>query len=95
MLNTMDKIYFKTKLQAELMKNTAKRKWNELKEDEVGGTATVVIEIVMIGAILVLGYVFREAIGGLFKSLWEGLVKFTGDGDATTLTPPSVENPFG
>lgn len=93
MLNTVDRMYLGMCCRLEYMKRRMAGAWQELKEDEKGSTATVVIEIVMIGMVLVLGFAFRKQIGSLFASLWNSLVKFDDNpGDPTIGT---MENPFG
>ena len=93
MLNAMDRFYFAASLKMHQLKNAAGNMWQEMKEDEKGGMSTVVIEIVMVGMILVLGFVFRKQIGDLLTSLWNSLVKF--DSSTTDPSISSVSNPFG
>lgn len=88
MVNTMDRCY----IAARLAMGRWKEKTRALWEEEKGGTATVVVEIVMVGMILVLGFVFREAIGNLFKELWDGLVTFGKKPSDPTIS--SIDNPF-
>ncbi|MDL2301875.1 hypothetical protein LJC58_05925 [Lachnospiraceae bacterium OttesenSCG-928-D06] len=74
MMNVMDEIYFDVSFAAAKLKNKIKTAVKEMHEDEKGGTATVVVEIVMVGMILVLGFAFRKQIGALFADLWKSLV---------------------
>lgn len=95
MLNAVDRMYLGMCCRLGYMKKRLVGAWQEMKEDEKGGTATVVIEIVMIGMVLVLGFVFRKQIGNLFTQLWKNLVvgQNTKQSDATLgITPES--NPF-
>lgn len=92
MLNAVDRMYLTACCRLSRMRDRAREAWQELKEDEKGSTSTVVIEIVMIGMVLVLGFVFRKQIGNLFSSLWNSLVKF--DDKSGTPTIESMSNPF-
>jgi len=42
---------------------------------EERGASGVIEMVVIIGIVVVLAFLFREAIFNLFKSLWEGVVK--------------------
>lgn len=95
MLNVMDRMYLTTCCRLSYMKRRIAGAWQEMKEDERGSTATVVIEIVMIGMILVLGFMFRKQIGNLFVSLWENLVVNRNTNESDAMTGVSAEaNPF-
>lgn len=73
--------------------NRARKSVREMWEEEKGSTSTIVIEIVMVGMILVLGFVFRKAIAGLFTNLWNSLIKFDESASDPTIAP--ITNPFG
>lgn len=92
MLNVVDRMYLTTCCRLGYLKKRIAGAWQEMKEDEKGSTATVVIEIVMIGMVLVLGFMFREKIGKLFVQLWNNLVKF-GD-DPGEVSIENMSNPF-
>ncbi len=92
MLNAVDRMYLGMCCRLGYMKKRLACAWQEMKEDEKGSTATVVIEIVMIGMVLVLGFVFRKQIGNLFTQLWNSLVKF--DENPGDVTIESMSNPF-
>lgn len=94
MLNVVDRMYLDMCCRLGYMKKRLVGAWQEMKEDEKGGTATVVIEIVMIGMVLVLGFMFRKQIGKLFADLWNKLVKFNEGGDYNYDVSSSMENPF-
>ena len=79
MVNVLDRAYLAACLKVQKCKESIKEMW----EDEKGGTATVVIEIVMIGMVLVLGYMFRDTLANLFVGLWDNLV---GGANETGLT---------
>jgi amino acid permease len=87
MLGTLDKLYFASRLALSYAKNHIRKMW----EDERGGTATVVIEIVMVGMILVLGFIFRKAIADLFANLWNSLVV---NRETDYTKPEAIDNPF-
>lgn len=93
MLNFADRCYLNTRTRLEYMKRRAAASWKEMQEDEVGGTATVVIEIVMIGMVLVLGFIFRKRIGQLFTDMWNSLVVF-GEKSAVPTVETVTKNPF-
>lgn len=92
MLNVLDRNYLNAKIRGEYAWKRMTNALKQMREDEAGGTATVVIEIVMIGMVLVLGYVFRDAIGGLFESLWKNLVTFSDTPNDVTVE--TISNPF-
>lgn len=92
MLNVVDRMYLGMCCRLGYMKKRLIGAWQDMKEDEKGSTATVVIEIVMIGMVLVLGFVFRKQIGNLFATLWNSLVKFQEKPDEVTME--SMSNPF-
>lgn len=89
MFSVLDRAYISARLRLIMFKESLQEMW----EEERGSTSTVVIEIVMIGMILVLGFIFRKQIGNLFTSLWNSLVKF--DDSADTPSIESMTNPFG
>lgn len=93
MVNAADRIYWNIMARLAFAGETARRKARELWEEEKGGTSTIVVEIVMVGMILVLGFVFRKQIGELFTSLWNSLVKFKETSDTPSVE--SMSNPFG
>jgi len=92
MLHVIDRMYLNAMLRLAVLRQRAGEKARELWEDQKGSTSTIVVEIVMVGMILVLAFVFRKQIGGLFANLWKGLVHF--DDDAGSVAPGSMENPF-
>lgn len=92
MLNVLDRNYLNAKIRVEYTWKRIKNALKEMREDEAGGPETVVISVVMIGMVLVLGYVFRGAIGNLFKSLWNNLVTFSDN--PTDVTVETISNPF-
>lgn len=92
MLDAVDLMYLNIRDRLKLTREAVGKKARQVWEEEKGSTSTVVIEIVMVGMILVLGYLFREQIGALFSSLWNTLVKGGGTGKATI---ESMANPFG
>lgn len=95
MLNVVDRMYLSACCRLSYMKKRAAAAWQEMKEDEKGSTATVVIEIVMIGMVLVLGFMFRKQIGNLFVQLWNNLVINRNTSENDALTGVSAEsNPF-
>lgn len=89
MVNALDRAYITASIKVKRVKEALKEAW----EEEKGGTSTVVIEIVMVGMILVLGYMFRKQIGGLFTSLWNDLVT-KGSSATGEATISSMSNPF-
>lgn len=88
MSNVIDRIYLAMCLRAYKAKEVLKEMW----EEEKGGTSTVVIEIVMVGMILVLGFIFRKQIGSLFTNLWNSLVTFSDKPSDPAIG--SMSNPF-
>lgn len=93
MLNALDRCYISTALRIHRGKEKAKEAVHKWRTEELGGTSTVVIEIVMVGMILVLGYIFRGAIADLFASLWNSLIKFNDSAEEPSIS--AVSNPFG
>lgn len=92
MLHVADRMYLNAMLRLAVMRQKAGEKVRELWEDQKGSASTIVVEIVMIGMVLVLGFVFRKQIAALFTSLWSSLVKF--DDSAETPSVPAMSNPF-
>lgn len=93
MLNAVDRMYLGAMLRLAVLKQSVREKARELWEDQKGSTSTVVVEIVMVGMVLVLGFIFRKQIGELFAALWNSLVKFDDKSEEVSM-PSSVTNPF-
>ena len=93
MLDVVDGMYLAVMSRLMLAKNRVKERAKEFWEEEKGSTSTIVVEIVMVGMILVLAYIFREQIGNLFSQLWNKLVHFDGNGKES-IEAGSIENPF-
>lgn len=89
-MNFADKMYLAAMCKIASAKQAIKEMW----EEEKGSTSTVIIEIVMIGMVLVLAFMFRKAIGGLFSSLWNQLVSPSTSGKPGTVSIDTMENPF-
>lgn len=88
----VNRMYWMAVQRTRLAKETVKAKLREWREEEKGSTSAIVVEIVMVGMILVLAFIFRKQIGELFANLWNSLVKF--DDNPGTVTPPSMSSPF-
>lgn len=92
MLNAVDMMYLNIMSRMKLAKETVKNRVREFWEEEQGSTSTIVVEIVMVGMILVLAFVFRKQIGSLFSSLWNSLVNFGESSGEPSIE--SMSNPF-
>ena len=93
MLDVLDLMYLNAMSRFALAKKRIRENARRLWEDEKGSTSAIVIDIVLIGMVLVLAFVFRKQIGGLFADLWNSLVKFKENSDPPTIE--SMSNPFG
>ncbi len=91
-MNTLDRMYWNAVRRIRLAKETVRATVREWWEEERGSTSAIVVEIVLVGMILVLAFIFRKQIGQLFADLWNSLVKF--DDNPGTVTPSSMSNPF-
>jgi len=94
MLNVVDRMYLAALLRLTMAREAIREKVHEFWEEEKGSTATIVVEIVMVGMILVLAFIFRNAIGDLFASLWKSLVHFDANEDKPTPSVGEITNPF-
>lgn len=62
----LDKMYIKTKL-------SLQRAMHYLFEEEKGSSEVIAL-VVIIGIVLILGFIFKDEILKLFQSLWNKLV---------------------
>lgn len=94
MFDVVDGMYLAVISRLMLAESRVKESVKKFWEEEKGSTSTIVVEIVMVGMILVLAYIFREQIGNLFTELWNKLVHFNDNSNATDPSIGSMENPF-
>lgn len=90
MVQRLDKMYIWAAIKQQRVKQQLKEMW----EEERGGTSTIVIEIVMVGMVLALGYAFRETLGSFISSLFTQVTSQAGATNKYNATG-SFSNPFG
>lgn len=74
------------------LKMRAKLGWNNFIHEEKGA-ADIIAMVVILGIVIVLGFVFKDAIFKLFTSLWDGLVKNPAEngGKTKNITVDSID----
>ncbi len=81
----MQKIMFNAWVKAQMAKQNAK----EYFASEKGGADTVIIAVVIIVAVLAIGFVFRDAIIGWFNQLMGDANEQMTSADLPSITPGS------
>lgn len=62
---------------------------HKMFKEERGASGTIEA-VILIGAVIVLAFVFRKGILGLINSLWDSLIKSTAEGGGNTLGTAKV-----
>lgn len=81
MNHLMNKLYLNLVFGLGRAKKKSKEVMNHFLNEEKGA-AEIIAMIVIIGVVLVIAFVFRKAIGDLFTSLWNTLVKGDKSGES-------------